>query len=123
MLIGYDAAFCNIFENYTERLNMEENNFNYPRTEIAGETAIKPYYYIRNNLIHVRYNVDRAIELSNTESAKVKVDLTLDPAHKQEILAKAWNLFEVMVKKPVIKDGIKESEKKGYFGQKNGYKN
>ena len=102
---------------------MKDNNFNYPRTEIAGETAIKPYYYIRNNLIHVRYNVDRAIELSNTESAKIKVDLTLDPAHKQEILAKAWNLFEIMVKKPIIKDGIKESEKKGYFGQKNGHKN
>ena len=123
MFVNYDAAFCGILKNHTERLKMEENNFNYPRTEIAGETAIKPYYYIRNNLIHVRYNVDRAIELSNTESAKIKVDLTLDPVHKQEILAKAWNLFEVMVKRPVIKDGIKESEKKGYFGQKNGYKN
>lgn len=95
---------------------MEEN---YVKTEIAGETAIKPYYYIRHNLLHVRYVVDRAIELSSTESAKVKMDITLNPAHKQEILAKAWNLMEVMVHKPVVKDGLKEAEKKGYFGQKN----
>ena len=74
------------------------------RTHINGETAIKPYYYLRCGALHVRYNVDRVIELTSTEEAKLKVDMTT--GDKQEVLGKAWNFFENTVGKPIIEDGI-----------------
>ena len=74
------------------------------RTHIHGETAIKPYYYLRCGALHARYTVDRAIELSSTEVAKLKVDMTT--GDKQEVLGKAWNFFENTVEKPIIEDGI-----------------
>jgi hypothetical protein len=74
------------------------------RTHIHGETAIKPYYYYRCGVLHVRYTVDRAIELTPSESAKLKVDMTT--GDKQEVLAKAWNFFELTAEKSVIEDGI-----------------
>lgn len=74
------------------------------RTHINGETAIKPYYYFRCGVLHARYTVDRAIELTPTESAKLKVDLT--SGDKQEVLGKAWNMFEHTVERPIIQDGI-----------------
>ena len=74
------------------------------RTHIHGETANKPYYYLRCGALHVRYTVDRAIELSSTEVAKLKVDMTT--GDKQEVLGKAWNFFENTVEKPIIEDGI-----------------
>ena len=74
------------------------------RTRINGETAIKPYYYFRCGVLHARYTVDRVIELSSTEVAKLKVDMTT--GNKQEVLGKAWNFFENTVEKPIIKDGI-----------------
>lgn len=87
---------------------------------VEGELAIKPYYYFRNGYLHIRYNVDRVIKLSETESAKLKLEMTANPADKQSVLAKAWNFFEKTVCKPVIHDGLKEVEKKGIF---NGYTN
>lgn len=74
------------------------------RTHINGETAIKPYYYLRCGALHARYTVDRVIELSSTEVAKLKVDMTT--GDKQEVLGKAWNFFEYTVEKPIIEDGI-----------------
>lgn len=74
------------------------------RTHINGETAIKPYYYLRCGALHARYTVDRAIELTSTEVAKLKVDMTT--GDKQEVLGKAWNFFENTVEKPIIEDGI-----------------
>lgn len=82
------------------------------RTYINGDIAIKPYYYFRNGLLHVRYTVDRCIELSPDEVSRLKTDLTCNPSHKQEVLAKAWNFFTNMVEKPVIMDGIAEVEKR-----------
>ena len=93
----------------------KSNNWVY----VEGELAIKPYYYFRNGYLHIRYNVDRVIKLSETESAKLKLEMTANPAYKQSVLAKAWNFFEKTVCKPVIHDGLKEVEKKGIF---NGYK-
>lgn len=87
---------------------------------VEGELAIKPYYYFRNGYLHIRYNVDRVIKLSETEAAKLKLEMTANPADKQSVLAKAWNFFEKTVCKPVIHDGLKEVEKKGIF---NGYTN
>ena len=82
------------------------------RTYVNGETAMKPYYYFRNGLLHIRYNVDRCIELTPSEIAKLKVDLTSSGRDKQEVLADAWNFFTTCVEKPIIKDGIAELEKR-----------
>lgn len=74
------------------------------------EIAMKPYYYFRNKKLHIRYSVDRCINLSESESAGLKVSLasTFD---KQTILAKAWNFFTTCVGKEIIRDGIAEAEK------------
>lgn len=81
------------------------------RTYICGETAIKPYYYARNGLLHVRYTVDRCMELSPSEAERIKADITSNQADKQEILSSFWSFLEKTVGKPVIFDGIKEAEK------------
>lgn len=98
------------------------------KTYINNELAIKPYYYIRNGLLHVRYNVDRAIELSASEAAEIKIKLTENPALKQEILENMWNFFEKTVQKAIIQEGIKAGEDRTekmtriYLGDKNGFK-
>lgn len=84
---------------------------------VEGELAIKPYYYFRNGYLHIRYNVDRVIKLSETEAAKLKLEMTANPADKQSVLAEAWSFFEKTVGKPVIHDGLKEIEKKGIFNE------
>ena len=93
------------------------------RTYINGDIAIKPYYYFRNGLLHVRYTVDRCVELSPDEISRLKTDLTCNPSHKQEVLSKAWNFFTNMVEKPIIMDGIAEVEKRLKRNKTDGYKN
>ena len=88
----------------TKKDTYNENPLVDMRTHINGETAIKPYYYLRCGVIHARYNVDRAMELSPSEVAKLKVEMTT--GDKQEVLAKAWNMFEKTVERPIIQDGI-----------------
>lgn len=94
----------------------------FPRTYINGETAIKPYWYLRNGLIHVRYNVDRCIELTRDETIRVKEELYKNPANKQAVLEKFWSFYSDCVEKPIIYDGIAEVEKrikKAKDGQQN----
>lgn len=107
---------------YKNKKEMYDNSLYDMRTYINGETAIKPYYYLRNGLLHVRYTVDRCIKLSDAETAKIKVDMTASPYDKQAILSKAWNFLTNAVGKTIINDGIAELEKtiKGF---KDGYKN
>ena len=81
------------------------------RTYVNGETAIKPYYYFRNSLLHIRYNVDRCVELSSAEQTKLKLELTTS-YDKQDVLAKTWNFMTECVGKPIIMDGIAEIEKR-----------
>lgn len=81
-------------------------------TIINGETAIQPYYYIRNGLLHVRYKVDRVVELSESEEREIKEKITLEPYNKQGILSKMWNLLTVYVGRSIIFDGIKAGEEK-----------
>lgn len=90
------------------------------RTYINGETAIKPYYYLRNGMLHVRYTVDRCMKLSSTEVDKLKADMTASPADKQDILKKAWNFFTNAVGKDIIMDGIAELERQIKEFKKNG---
>lgn len=80
------------------------------RTHVNGETAIKPYYYFRNGLLHIRYNVDRCVELSKAEQIKLKMELTTS-YDKQDVLAKTWNFLTDCVGKPIIMDGIAEIER------------
>lgn len=99
------------------------------RCIINGDTAIKPYYYMRNGLLHVRYTVDRCVELSKTEENQIKTELDGKPEQKQNILGKHWNLLTVMVQKPILTDGIKAGEdrmtelSKKYERKNYGYKN
>ena len=80
------------------------------RCIINGDIAIKPYYYLRNGLLHVRHTVDRAVALSKDEAVRVKEELDKAPAEKQRILGREWSLQTVMRGKPVIMDGIKAGE-------------
>lgn len=86
------------------------------------ETAIKPYYYYRNGFLHIRYNVDRCIELSDSEKAKLKLDMTAS-YDKQEVLAKAWNFLTTCVNRFVHRDGVAELEKRIKRYKENGQQN
>ena len=94
------------------------------KIEINGETAIKPYYYLRNGLLHARYTVDRCIELSLSEIERIKAKVTENPSSKQEIFLNEWNFQTECVGKPVIFDGIAEIDRR-IEGSKNedGFKN
>lgn len=91
---------------------------------INDETAVKPYYYLRNGLLHARYTVDRCIELSLQEVERTKAKVMENPSSKQEILFNEWNFQTKCVGKPIILDGISEIDKriKGSKGE-NGFKN
>ena len=92
--------------------DMYDNSVLDLRTHICGETAIKPYYYMRNGLLHVRYTVDRCVELTPSEVAKLKVDITANPEKKQAILEEMWNFLTLSVERKIIQDGIAELEKR-----------
>ena len=57
---------------------------------------------------------------------RIKEELNKDPAQKQQILGREWNLQTVMNEKPVIMDGIKAAEERmcelssRFGGRKNG---
>ena len=94
------------------------------RCVINGDIAIKPYYYFRNGLLHVRHTVDRAVVLSKEVALRLKSELDSDPANKQQILGREWNLQTVMNGKPILTDGIKAGEDRmkelsSKFGGKN----
>ena len=79
---------------------------------MTRETAIKPFLFIKGNELHVRYTVDRCMKLSSNEVARLKDELTANPAYKQNILSRAWSFFTVTVGKPIIMDGIAELERR-----------
>ena len=92
--------------------DMYDNSILDLRTHICGETAIKPYYYMRNGLLHVRYTVDRCVELTPAEITKLKVDITANPENKQKILEEMWNFLTLSVEREIIHDGIAEMERR-----------
>ncbi len=96
------------------------------RTYVNGEIAMRPYYYYRNRYLHIRYTVDRCIELSDAEIEKLKAEMSTVNNDKQTVLAKAWNFFTTCVNKPIINDGIKAFERRmNTFKEnvENGFKN
>lgn len=91
---------------------MKNVNDEYTKKVVNGETAIKPYWYLRNGLLHIRYNVDRCIKLSPSEEAEIKRKLSENPAEKQCILEDKWDFLTECVGKTIIHDGIAEIESK-----------
>ena len=86
--------------------------FRKPNTIINGEIAIKPYYYLRNGLLHVRFTVDRCVKLSPDEETRIKAQLEGKPEQKQNILDKEWNFLTQFVGKAILNDGVIEGYKK-----------
>lgn len=86
--------------------------FRKPNTIINGETAIKPYYYLRNGLLHVRFTVDKCVKLSTDEEACIKAQLEGKPEQKQNILGKEWNLLTQFAGKAILNDGVMEGDRR-----------
>lgn len=96
--------------------------FRNTRRVVNGFPVIEPYFYYRNGLLHVRYTVDKCVELSPTEQKTVKEEMSKEPYNKQAILEANWKFFTEQVGKPVIEDGIAEAEKR-MKELSSGYKN
>ena len=91
------------------------------RIDDREEIAMKPYWYYRNGRLHIRYTVDRCVELSEGEKARLKVELS-SCFDKQEVLAKAWYFQVNCLEKKIIHDGIADTERR-IKGGNNGLKN
>lgn len=87
---------------------------------MTKETGIKPVFFLKGKRLFVRYTVDRAVELSTAEVSKLKVDMSMNPADKQSVLAKAWNFMTACVGKVIIMDGVAVADKKMEELRKNG---
>ena len=87
---------------------------------MTKETGIKPVFFLNGKRLFVRYTVDRAVELSTAEESKLKVDMSMNPADKQSVLAKAWNFMTACVGKAIIMDGVAVADKKMEELRKNG---
>lgn len=87
---------------------------------MTRETGIKPVFFLKGKRLFVRYTVDRAVELSTAEESKLKVDMSMNPADKQSVLAKAWNFMTACVGKAIIMDGVAVADKKMEELRKNG---
>jgi hypothetical protein len=87
------------------------------RVEVNGDTAINPYWYLRDGLLHVRYTVDRCVRLSPSEELKLKEEITANPSYKQDTLEHNWKLLTDCVGKEIVNDGIAEAERQ--YGHKN----
>ena len=87
---------------------------------MTKETGIKPVFFLKGKRLFVRYTVDRAVELSTAEESKLKADMSMNPADKQSVLAKAWNFMTACVGKAIIMDGVAVADKKMEELRKNG---
>lgn len=88
---------------------------NYKNVYIEGVKVSKPYFYLRNGLLHVKGNFDKCIELSPSEVKKLKDFLSsasYGPEEKQDILYAFWQFCEKGLKKTVIQDGLSEIERR-----------
>lgn len=93
-----------------------------PRVVVNGETAIKPYWYLRNGLLHVRYVVDRCLELTESEESLLKAEMAaaFDKRGKQKALEKAWRLCAGPLGRPVVMDGVSEIDRRIREGARHG---
>ena len=81
---------------------------------MTKETGIKPVFFLKGKRLFVRYTVDRAVELSTAEESKLKADMSMNPADKQSVLAKAWNFMTACVGKAIIMDGVAVAEQRRF---------
>lgn len=88
---------------------------NYKNVYIDDVKVSKPYFYMRNGLIHVKGNFDKCIELSTAE-VKILKDMLQSTSYgseeKQDILYFFWQFCEKELKKPIIQDGLSLIEKR-----------
>lgn len=93
-----------------------------PRVVVNGETAIKPYWYLRNGLLHVRYVVDRCMELTESEESLLKAEMAaaFDKRGKQKALEKAWRLCAGPLGRTVVMDGVSEIDRRIREGLRRG---
>lgn len=88
---------------------------NYKNVYIEGIKVSKPYFYLRNGLLHVKGNFDKCIELSPSEAERLKDKLSsasYGAEEKQDILYNFWQFCERELKKPVIQNGLSEIERR-----------
>ena len=60
----------------------------------------KAYYYLRNGLLHIRYNVIRCVEMSNNELKELRERLNKSKDKQQELLAE-WEFLTGNLEKEV----------------------
>lgn len=80
------------------------------RLIVDGNVAIKPYLYVRNKMLHVRFTADKCIALTEAEEKELYKRLTERPEKKQEILAEYWSVTANMIERPLY-DGIKVADR------------
>lgn len=88
---------------------------NYRNVYVEGVKVSKPYFYVRNGLLHVKGNFDKCIELSQAEVQNLKDRLnscSYGAEEKQEVLYAFWQFCEKELKKTVIRDGLLEIERR-----------
>ena len=92
-----------------------KNYKNYKNVYIEGIKVSKPYFAVRNGLLHVKGNFDKCIELSESEVKRLKDMLqsaSYGSEEKQNILYSFWQFCERELQKPIIQDGLSEIEKR-----------
>lgn len=80
------------------------------RIMVNGDVAIKPYLYVRNKMLHVRFTSDKCVALTESEESELYRRLTEHPEKKQEILAEFWSMTADMIERPVY-DGIQVADR------------
>ena len=89
---------------------MSEKRKEYNRVIVDGNVAIKPYFYIRNKHLHVRFTSDKCVPLTDTELEKVYKSLDEHPENKQEVFAEMWSIVANLLDRPLY-DGVKVADK------------
>lgn len=61
------------------------------------------YYYMRSGILHKKYTVDEALQLSPTEEERIKQELAQGKERKQDIFANTWDLYTKTIgRKPFV---------------------
>ena len=79
------------------------------RVTVDGNVAIKPYFYLRNKNLHVRFTEDKCVELTDAEMERLFKQIDEHPEKKQIIYAELWSVVANLNERPV-KDGIKTAD-------------
>lgn len=89
---------------------MSEKRKSYNRVIVDGNVAIKPYFYIRNKHLHVKFASDKCIELTESELNALYKKLTEHPEKKQDIFEETWSVVANLDNRPLL-DGVRVADK------------